>query len=442
MIFVLQHHHKANAVLDVGGDSTACCGSSNLPLTSSVIQILQISWPFPSISWLPPHLIYWRPIPVYLAPSPAVSPRGSVPYPGNIISVGLFKSRFILSFHSGLFVVVQESHSSRVPFSLHKIESSKTLTTPPMPVSARTLSRMKVLAAGASVLYLQVHFTCAAHLELQPNVQERFSCKEFDPHIPRGTGWLLDDCLALRDSWNRTLNRGDAEARYSHPQFFHDQADVSTWILAEEMGCTVLDSSSRHTSLTDGKLYCHSTVRDAVDNPLGTKPNDVTSHCTVTNWFAYFNLKEVAANEVAVDLAEEATTNTITVSRSMLRLSYTRSASIAKENNLVHHTHLLFLKRAGGSVLSVGWRSTDDFHVLARSGFARTAYNHECDEVEHLSTVIDACWVNGWVLGHIGLCCYHPSRKSPDVSICTMSARRDLPVSEARVRAAQSSDGP
>jgi len=250
-----------------------------------------------------------------------------------------------------------------------------------MPVSARTLSRMKVLAAGASVLYLQVHFTCAAHLELQPNVQERFSCKEFDPHIPRGTGWLLDDCLALRDSWNRTLNRGDAEARYSHPQFFHDQADernrrgfpcqldtaevfdgagsqvlrfLSTWILAEEMGCTVLDSSSRHTSLTDGKLYCHSTVRDAVDNPLGTKPNDVTSHCTVTNWFAYFNLKEVAANEVAVDLAEEATTNTITVSRSMLRLSYTRSASIAKENNLVHHTHLLFLKRAGGSVLSVG----------------------------------------------------------------------------------------
>lgn len=210
-----------------------------------------------------------------------------------------------------------------------------------MPLVARNVSRMKVLAVGASLWHLRVHFASAAHLELQPNVQERFSCEEFDPHIPKGTGWLLDDCLALRESWNRTLNRGDAEARYSHPQFFHEQAEernrrgfpcqldtaevfdgagsqvlrfLSTWILAEEMGCTVLDSSSRHTSLTDGKLYCHSTVRDPVDNPLGTKPDDVTSHCAVTNWFAYFNLKEVAANEVAVDLAEEPTTNTITVS--------------------------------------------------------------------------------------------------------------------------------
>lgn len=215
---------------------------------------------------------------------------------------------------------------------------------------------MKVAATGAVMWHICKHpTTSATHPELPevqptvPHIQKLFSCEEFDQHIPRTSGWLLDDCLAVRNAWNSTVKHEDRslymDASFSHPRFFHEQADerrrqgircqldtaevfdgagsqalrfLSAWILAEEMGCAVLDSASRHTSLTDGRLYCHSTTRDPVENVLGTSPGDVTSHCTVINWFSYFNLKEAAVNEVVVDVAAMANTKTLTVSQRVL----------------------------------------------------------------------------------------------------------------------------
>lgn len=151
-------------------------------------------------------------------------------------------------------------------------------------------------------------------------------CEEFHSNVTRGVGWLLHDCSEVWRAWRSSLNRVDVPPYYRPLHWFHEHADsqrrrgfpcrvksapildgvgsktlrfFSAWVLAEEMGCDVAESTAETrstTNVTDGTLYCHATVRDEANDPDGTTTRDASAHCALTDWFSFFNMGDAVGD--------------------------------------------------------------------------------------------------------------------------------------------------
>ncbi|CAN0144776.1 unnamed protein product [Scytosiphon promiscuus] len=133
------------------------------------------------------------------------------------------------------------------------------------------------------------------------------ACQEFRATDPVGSGWVLDDCVAVWRSWVNTMDDGIVFKKEDR-QFFFGVSDrlrqqgtpcyvaspkdadgagsrtmryFAVWVYAQEMGCDCL-LPEQYQPGTDGVLYCH----------RSKYIEDEAYRCSAVDWIGYFNISD------------------------------------------------------------------------------------------------------------------------------------------------------